>query len=161
MPAHIVMPVAHQGGGLLNPAGPPYIRHNRRRRDDLAIDAIDEVSLAAEVADKTTVAVPADTDAIARLPWVDAGAGGVDYAGDLVAGYAGQLNAKQSEPRHILAGADAAGMNLHPDRAGTGVRYGYVRHYEEAARFRHLHGAHRGLTHNDMVRPTCYAENSL
>jgi hypothetical protein len=81
------------------------------------------VAAPASVAVAAIAAVPANADALANGPSVDAPAGGIDEANDLVARHARIMDVReQAFLRYAVAVADAAGLYLDPHLVGRGFR---------------------------------------
>ena len=103
---------------------------------DLRLLAVEEEALAARVAHEAVAAVPADADAVARLPLRHLGAHRVDAPGDFVAGDARQREPGKRPPLHErVAVADAARLDLDADLRGTRFRDLALDHLERASAF--------------------------
>jgi len=83
---------------------------------DLLRAARDEVADAARIADEAVPAVPADADAVARLPRRDARADAFHHCGDLVPGDAGQREAGEVS---ILHESGRCGRDRRRGRGGA------------------------------------------
>jgi hypothetical protein len=105
--------------------------------------AIDEVAATAGIAGETMAAVPTDSYALAGFPVADAGADGVDAAGNFVPGNAWVL---QAGPMAFLyecvAVADAAGFDFNPDLVAGGFGDGSFDEFEITAGFADLDSFH-------------------
>src|SRR5262245_23068457 len=123
-----------------------------RKPDDLAPDAIDEVSLATGRADKATAAVPTNAYAITLLPYVHIGGHSIDHPGDFMAGDTRQLHAVQSEPCDILAATHTTGIHFYPYLPRTGIGHWKTCQHEGAACLHCLHGSHGRCTHSRSPR---------
>jgi hypothetical protein len=96
----------------------------KREAGYLLVFTIDEVSRAAGGTSVVMAAVPADTDAVALLPLANAAAEFVNHAGNFVAWNAWVLQAGPVAVLHqVIAEADATGLYLNENLAGTGRRY--------------------------------------
>ena len=110
----------------------------------LHVLAADEVAAAARLAVAAVAAEPADADALAGLPALDALADRVDDAGDLVAGDEREGDAREAAllGEHVAV-ADAAGLDPDEDLAAAGLGHLALDQLEVAALLGHLHRSHR------------------
>src|SRR5215472_12716370 len=116
-------------------------------RSDLLEATQDEVAAAARITREAVSTVPADANALARLPDLDVGTHDVDPTGDLV-----PWDARVWEPgpepvldQHVTV-ADAAGLDLDAHLIALGLGNRTLHELEVTARLGHLHrlhGSHR------------------
>src|SRR5215467_12268168 len=112
-------------------------------RGDLLEAAEDEVAAAARITREAVSAVPADTNALARLPDFDVGAHDVDTPRDLVPWDA---RVREPGPEPVLdehvAVTDAAGLDLDAHMMTLRVGNRTLHELEVTARLSHLHRLH-------------------
>src|SRR5262249_28533589 len=90
---------------------------------DLRVRAVDEVATPTRQATPILTTVPADTDALPRLPRGHVRANLIDHAGNLVARHARVHEAWPAAfPGQDIAVTDAAGLDPNSDVPGTGLR---------------------------------------
>jgi hypothetical protein len=95
-------------------------------------------------------AVPADADAVTRLPRQDAFAHRVHDAGNLVARHSGILDPRpQALLRQDIAMADAVGLDADSHLSRAGVRDLSFDQFERPARSSYLNRAH--LSHRSSL----------
>jgi hypothetical protein len=99
--------------------------------------------------------VPTETNALAYFEERDIGADGIDYGGDLMAGYAWVLNAGPiAELGERIAVANAAGLDANANVAGPGLGELFLDEFKCAACGGDLHGTTSDCGHggNSPVR---------
>jgi hypothetical protein len=126
---------------------------------DLRIRTVRKVSAAAGETGAILPAVPADADAVARLPGRHAVAGFVDHAGDFVSRHAGICHAREKALLRVrIAVADSTGQDTNPDVSRQGCWNLALDNLEVGAGLRHLYDLHArpGVLLPDVVYGLIY-----
>lgn len=114
----------------------------RRDAGNLARDAREELTAAAGLAFAAIAPVPADADALALFPVVDAVAERIDHADDFVSRDTRVLDRHHAFLDNRIAVADPAGLHLDAYRAATGFRNVALDELERTSRLSYLDRAH-------------------
>ncbi len=98
-----------------------------------------------EAGDLVSASAPAHADALTLLEGGDAGAALRDDADDLVSGHHRILHGHVPIDRHVLALADAAGLDLDEHLVGVRLRDGSLGQLERARTTRDLNDLHGAM----------------
>jgi hypothetical protein len=87
--------------------------------------------------------VPTNSDAVAHLPALDAGAERIHHAGDFVPGDARILHSRPQSLLNVHIGVtDSASLDFYARISRPGLRYFAFHQFERPFWFGHLHGTH-------------------